>query len=392
MLILLYRFLNGYLHLRVRTKHPEKFLNLCFANGISIYKSTFKKSDLYLKTSITSFRKIRKIKPRFKGKVHIVKKVGLPFFISKNKGRYGFAAGMVLFFMFLFIMSRFVWNVEVVGANAENTVKTKIALNDIGIRNGVLSEKIDVKSLRNELLLKVSELSWAAINIEGCEVTVNVTQTEKKDEISNEPSNLVSMYDGVIVSVEATKGSAAVTVGEAVRKGDLLISGVLEYSDLYTELVRAKGRVMAEITETIKVSQPLKITEKVKTGYEKKLSVIDFFGIKIPLFIGGVNGNFKVSQTKIPIKLFCKTLPIEFITNKFSFYEEKEVYFSKANASILARKKLDEKVKKFVGDGKILDIKISENIAQDNLEIVAKIRCEKNIVLEEKIVLSTSNQ
>ena len=297
-----------------------------------------------------------------------------------------------MFFVFLFFMSRFIWSVEVVGANEQNKLKAEKALDEIGIKNGVLSEKIDVKNLRNELLLKVNELSWAAINIEGCDVTVNVTETEKKDNILNEPSNLVSEYDGIIVSVEAIKGSAAVTVGEAVRKGDLLISGVLEYNDLYTELVRARGKVMAEITESIKVSQPLKVTEKVKTGEEKKLTLIDFFGLKIPLFLGGVNGKFEVSSTKTPVKLFGKKLPIEIITNKYSFYEEENMYFSKANALTLARKTLDEKLEKFIGEGKILDINISEKIVGNNLELVAKLRCEKNIVLEEKIVLSTSNQ
>lgn len=392
MFIFLYRFFMGTLHIRLTTSSPEKFLNLCYANGIEIFKSRFKGKNLYFKTSIKSFKELRKINRRFSGKVHIVSKVGLPFFLYKNRERYGFLAGLTVFFLYLFIMSRFVWCINVSGTSLENTEKIINSLKEVGIYEGVRASSIDAKTVRNELLLKVNELSWAAINIEGSTVTIDVKETTKKDSEDTTPSNIYAEYDGVIKSVEALTGTAVVKPGQAVRKGDMLISGIVEYSTLHTELVRARGTVTAEIEETLKYYSNFKIKEKIRTGETKERTVLEIFSLKIPLYFGEITGDFECDIKSNNIKLFGKNLPIRKITKTFYFIEERENYFTKTNMKSGAEKILNEKIEKFIGDGKLLGKEISEIEDEKGIEFTAKILCEKDICREEKLLIGTSNQ
>lgn len=392
MLTFIYRFLKGFIHVKLNTENPEKFLNLCSANGIEIWKSTYKNKTLYFKTNIKSFKLIKKINSRFVGKVHITGKVGIPFITNRYKTRYGLFVGLIIYIGFLFFMSGLVWNIETLGVGENNKAAVIKSAKEIGIDYGVKVSSIDTKVMRNELLLKAKELSWAAINIEGCSVTIDATETEKKDEITYEPSNLKAMYDGVITAVEVKKGTAAVSVGQPVRKGDVLISGTVEYKDMHTELVRAKGTVIAEIESTLTVSQPLKIKENVRTGKEKKLYAVNFFGIKFPLYLGGIKGKYEYEKEEKSVKLWKKHLPIT-ITEKI-FYEtrEKETYFSHSDAKKLCEEKLNEKIKEFVAEGEILSKKITEKADGDSLDLTVEIKCKKNITFEEKMLISTGNE
>lgn len=391
MLVYIYRFIYGYLHLKLKTQRPERFLNLCSANNINIYKTSFKGGVLYFKTNISSFKMLKKINLKFKGKVHIISKKGLPFILFKYRKRYGILVGTVLFVFIIFFMSDFVWNVEIKGASEENIPEISSTLEAIGLKEGIRISAIDPKVMRNNLLLNANGLSWGAVNIEGCTVTVDVKETNKKEEISKEPTNLKAECGGIITKIEALEGTTIVRVGDAVSKGDLLISGIIEYKDLHTQLVRAKGKVYAETEKTIKIVQPLKINEKVKIGKTKKRSVISFFGIKIPLYFGDISNEYICETTEQYCKVLGVKLPIKIVTKKFEFVKDEEKYFSVSNAKILAEKNLEKEINEYILDGKLLSKNITEYSDKNNFVLIAKLKCEKNIILEEKMLISTRN-
>ena len=83
--------------MRINSTKPEKLLNLCAAKGVGIWRVTIKKNVIYFKIGIDSFKRLRKLKRNIPCRIHITKKVGLPFFIAKNKKRYGFVTGFIIF-------------------------------------------------------------------------------------------------------------------------------------------------------------------------------------------------------------------------------------------------------------------------------------------------------
>lgn len=391
MLLFFYRYLCGYVLVEFVSQWPEKLLNLCVANGISVWKVHLNDKRLCFKIGISSFKEIRKYKRNISGKIHIVKKCGVPFLIAKNKKRYGMLVGFVLFLTILYFLSGFIWNIEINGNQNVSDKEIYDCLKDIGIYEGVAISKINPENHRNELLLKMKDISWAAINIEGSRLTLDITEVKKKEENSTIPSNLKADSDGIIKSIEVISGVANVKVGDVVRKGDLLVSGVIEYQDMHTEFVRSRGKITAEVEKSFSVKQPLKISVKKRTGKKQKRTVLEIFGIKIPLYFGRINKPYESEKTEIKTEKNNAYLPIRLISKSFYYTEEKMYTISENEAKNLALTELESEINDYLNGGKISDKKISYIIEKDNIVVSAKIKCEKSIIFEEKLLLNTRN-
>jgi similar to stage IV sporulation protein len=390
-ILFLYRFLCGYLYLRVKAKNPEKLLNLCAAKGISIWRVSVKKDTLYFKIGIHSFKKLRVYKRRIPCKIHITKKVGLPFFVLKNKKRYGMPVGIALFIAIIYFMSGSVWNICISGNKNVKSSDIMSSLNEIGIYEGAFIKNIDPEEKRNELLLKQSGLSWAAINIEGSKITVDVSETKQSEKNDNSPSNLIANAEGIIKKIEAKNGVIKAKVGDAVRKGQLLVSGIREFEDGSEQFVRSKGNVFAEVEYSFETVQPLKVTEFIKTGEVLERKVLNFFGLKIPLFIGGVEGPFITSLKTEKISSGEAYLPIKIISKKFYKTKETTYRLNEQQAKQRAEKAAEEKAKTLTNNGEIIAKNHQVIVEKEAVIIKTQIKCLKDIAFEEKILLDTSN-
>ena len=110
----IYMHLAGYVNITVEGFFVERFINSCFANDIFLWNLERKKAT-YLKARIgvKDFKKIRKIARNTKCKVKIENKKGLPIFVNKYKKRKAFAVFFIIIIIFMFSITRFVWNIEV---------------------------------------------------------------------------------------------------------------------------------------------------------------------------------------------------------------------------------------------------------------------------------------
>lgn len=93
----------------------ERFINSCFANNIFLWNLERQKTT-YLKArvGINDFKKIKKIARNTKCKVKIENKKGLPIIIHKYKKRKAFLFFFIFLFVFIFLITRSVWNIEIV--------------------------------------------------------------------------------------------------------------------------------------------------------------------------------------------------------------------------------------------------------------------------------------
>lgn len=391
MLLWIYKFINGYVYVKFISPFPEKMLNICAANGLNFWKVTLKKNILYFKISISDFKRLKVFKRNIKGKIHITKKNGLPFILQRNKYRYGMLVGAVIFVLLINFMSGFVWNLHISGnenISAESILQSLEALN---IKEGSRISKIDPQIARNQLLINRKDISWAAFNIEGCRLTVDITETKQKDDKSKDPSNLKAAEDGVIKAVEVISGVANVRVGDAVLKGDLLVSGVVEYKDQHTEFVRSRAKIIAETEKVIRVEVPFKQTKRLQTGKYKKRRVLCFFGVKLPLYLGAVGENFELepkNQTENESKPY---LPIKIIENNYYETYDTEIVLTNDKAKQQAKTELEKAIKNYLSDGKILSQRTVSESNENALVMYAELKCEKDIILEEKILVNTRN-
>ena len=317
-MLFLYRFFCGILEVEFSGVYPEKILNLCAQNKIGIWNTRFMVQKIRLFITVKDFRKLPKILKKSGIKAHILKKKGFPFFINKYKKRFGIFAGIALFFAVLQFISGFIWIIEVEGNKTVQTKEILSVCSDLGIKTGVKSDSIDTKNSPQSLLLRMDELAWGSFNIEGCKLTVNVSEVTSKKEDNSVATNLKASADGVIKKIDVTSGNCVVKVGDTVKKGDVLVSGIIENAS-ETKFVHSIGSIIAETQETVRFNEPFLKKVKYPLGKHKKKSVLEIFTLKIPLYIGKENGNFETEIQHNALELFSQKLPIILHTKKFQF-------------------------------------------------------------------------
>ena len=115
-----------------------------------------------------------------------------------------------------------------------------------GVQFGAIRKDVRSEQVKNALLGELPELEWVGINTTGCVVTISVRerQTAEEPKKSTGVSSIVSIRDGVIEQMTVTGGSASVKPGQAVKAGQVLISG---YTDcgLSIRAERAEGEIYA---------------------------------------------------------------------------------------------------------------------------------------------------
>lgn len=319
MIIKVLHYIFGYLTVEITGEFCERILNLFSLHKISIWNIERTSEKIFLCLKLKDFKKIRKIRGKTKIKIKIVDRIGVPFIVHRNRFRYGFLSGVFLFFLMIYALNLFVWRIEVTGNETVDTAEILAACEEIGLKNGIKKSKIDSYKMRDELLLCTEKLAWASVNLEGSVVTVNVSEIKSSAD-SDEICNIVADFNGVIKDIKVQKGSAAVLKGDAVQKGDLLISGVVSVTG-HTYFTNATGVVTAEVEEKIPICVPLKAVEKVACGKTYKKYSVDFFNISLPLFLGKETRYFEGVTKVSHLELFGKQLPISVYTLEVSPYK-----------------------------------------------------------------------
>ena len=381
MFIYIYRFLVGFLKISVKGEFVERLLNLFAVNNITIWEIIQRENKLTFYIKIKDFKNIRRIKNNNKIRIKILKKVGLPFYLNRYKARYGLAVGFVVFMLILKILGLFVWDIEIIG-NVQNTDAVLKQCAELNIKNGSLTTSLDLPILKEQLLLKSNNLAWGSINAEGSRITINVTEIKNNRE-EKQPANIIAVCDGIIKKISVSSGQAEVLIGQPVIKGQILISGTVEGFN-NTDFVQADGEILAEITETFTFTE--NYIQKIKTpDYSDKKYVLDFFNLKVPLYLGQ-NFGFESTEYKVSqLKLFGKNMPIKIHCRKFNYIKEVESIFSREALIIKTHDLFDEQLKKQqIGEFETISTVITDS--EEGITINYTIRYLKSIGMREKLL------
>ena len=199
--------LFGYINIEVEGFFIEKFINICFAKGIFLWKIERKNSTtITARISINDFKILPTIARKTKCKVHLKEKRGFPFLMNKYKKRKVFAITILVIVFLIFGLTRFVWNIEIICDGEINNQEILNLLAEDGIKEGVLISKIDTERVINEIRLKRSDISWIGIKISGTNVIVNIVKATDKPEILDEniACNIISDKEAIITKITAT--------------------------------------------------------------------------------------------------------------------------------------------------------------------------------------------
>ena len=389
MVVWLYRFIFGRLSIKFYGDFPEKALNLCAENGITLWNSKFKEGSIIANITVKDFYILRYI---LKGKgvrIHILHKSGLPFIINRYKRRPGLIIGAIVFIVILQILSGFVWVIDIEGNSGTKTEDILKACEKIGIKTGMRVSDVHSKIQREKLLLELDSLSWAALNVEGSRLTINVTETKKEKKEEKKPCNLKAKSDGIIKKIDVTSGNSVVSVGDAVKKGDILVSGIIENVG-GTRFVYSKGTVIAEVEKTFTLKEKYKKTVYSENGKNKTKEVLEVFGLKIPFFLGSETGTYKEIADIKNYKFFGKSLPIKLYKKQFIYTEKTEITRDKERLAEILTEEMNKVIKKEKGENlKIMDKKFTYQ--PDGVSLEFKLKSYENIAYCDYLLINAGN-
>lgn len=287
------RYTGGYLKVRLTGPASERFLNLCMARGITLWDLSRPEGEaLCFFVSIRDFRRIGPLVKKAGVHVKITGRFGLPFFLYRNRKRKLFGAGVAAFFLVLFVMSRFIWNISLEGNRQFTDDMLLHYLDSQNIHYGMVKSAVDCERLEESIRSAYPEIIWVSARVSGTRLLIRIKENDvvgivpQKEET---PQNLVADKAGTIVKIVVRRGKAQVLEGDEVEPGQILISGEIPILGdggelLNTHFVRADGDIFIRTRESYTESVSKQVTERVRTGKKRRgirlrLGILEFLWI-----------------------------------------------------------------------------------------------------------------
>lgn len=292
-------WLKGYTVLEVDSLCAERFFNLCINRGILIHRLYPDNDKSIFATSVKDYYRLKPVVRKTKPHIRLVKKVGFPFVFRRVLNHRFFIAGIILFVTVLLALGRFIWNIRLDG-NYMNSDDTLYAyLRENGITYGTRISDIDCEELEAQIRRDYDNIIWVSAAIHGTSLDIDVR--ENTDEVievpAGTPSDMVSKYDGIVYSIVARNGTPVVKAADTVKKGDVLISGIVTTYNESSEPIK-KEAVYAD--GEVKLLVELNYDDSLLRGYIKK----------------EYTGN---SYKSVRLRAFNKTLYLDVYREKYDY-------------------------------------------------------------------------
>ncbi len=331
--------LGGMVSICVTSADIAKDINCIQDMQITLYQLTQNEDPLTVTFQIqrNDFRKFK----------YLAKKRGISWKITNRNGVYwqlkGFIkrpvlmVGIVLLLILITFLPTRVFFFQVEG---NSKIPTKLILEkcqSCGLTFGASRETVRSEKVKNALLESIPQLQWAGVNTSGCVATISVRERSEQQAISKPIGigSIVSSRDGVITKITATKGNTVCSIGQAVRKGQVLISG---YTDCGISIRGeiAEGEIYALTHRNLTVVFASDFRERGKVLRREQ---------KYSLIIGKKRINFYKGSGISPsscVKMYSEKyvtlpggfqLPIAFVTEEWTYYDEVELAVTEVTAA-----------------------------------------------------------
>lgn len=357
---------QGYVICYMKGYSIERFINLCRSKGVNI--SDIKKSAQGYEFQLTlkDYRNIRPIARKTKAIPYIKKRCGLPFLLHRYRKRQGLFLGILMFLVLLFVMSRFIWDISIIGGYKYTKEALLEFVNENGIYTGMMQSDVDCQQIEEKIRLRYSDISWVSAEVKGTRLIIKFTETNMPipKQTTREPSNIVATKPGIITSMITRNGTPQVKIGDVVREGDILVSGVVDVVGDFDTLIRKKtvvadADIICKSYYNYNESYPLHYKKKCYTGKQKSKYVLQLFQNKISLYNPRISyDSYDIIMEESVLKLSWNFyLPIRYQVTTYKEYQSKDEVYSKEEAIKIVMIRLKEYLDNLVAN----DVQIIEN-------------------------------
>ncbi len=272
-----FRSVSGTVTLELTSADPMGTMNALQKANIPILDLE-KKTELQYSFSIYRkfVKKIKKITEKRGDSLKIQGKEGLFWTVTELRKRPVLVLGLLAVLIFsLWVPSR-VFFVRVEGNSAVPSKQIIQQAQLAGIGFGASRRQVRSEKMKNNLLNIMPQLQWAGVNTYGCVAVITVRERNdlQKEEAKPGVSSIVAACDGIVREMTVTKGSALCKPGQAVKAGQVLVSG---YTDcgLYIQATRAEAEIFGQTQRNLTALFPTDYDVRTeKTAVIKKYSLL----------------------------------------------------------------------------------------------------------------------
>lgn len=318
---------------------------------------------------------------------------GLPGFIGLLMRRKGIVAAFIVFMLLHIFSSAVIWDIRIEGAERLSDDEVLRALGEQGFEIGDAWRDIDKNFIETNVLVNCKDISWISINRRGTVAYVRIMESENigaQDKEAPLYSNILADRDAVVEEIRVEKGMAVVKVGDVVKKGDILISGIVE-TESGTYFCRAAGVIIGQSVSDVSVEVSRKGIERSYLEDFTREIRINLFKISINIFKNYricLNDYDIIENVREYALLGKYDLPLSLSEISCREYENIEVFYSDDEMTVMARELLNEKIRNTFDESEILKMRSFGEFTDEGYRLITEVVYLTNIANESAIEVS----
>ena len=194
-----------------------------------------------------------------------------------------------------------------------------------GVYFGAPKKDVGSQQIKNGLLSNIPQLQWAGIRTQGCVAVISVREsavTQPKEPVYD-VSSIVASKDAVIDSITVLRGNGLCKAGQAVKAGQVLISG---YTDcgICIQATAASGEILGHTSYALKAIFPVErqVRESITDKHQKFSIILGKKQINLSKYSGISGGScakiYEQNYISLPGGF---TLPISLLREEWIYYD-----------------------------------------------------------------------
>lgn len=309
------QYIKGYVTIKVWGYSTERLLNLCGNHDILVWNIVNHGDYDTMNISVEGFFALKPLLKKTGTKASVLKRYGLPFFMSKMQRRKIFVIGLVGCMLFWILTSGYIWNIKIEG----NYVLTDDVLMDYlagqGVHVGMKKKRLQIEELEKGLREEYDVITWTSVQVEGTTLLIYIKENEMPEYDQNsqqenaEGMDLIATRSGTVSYIITRSGVPQVALGDQVEKGDVLVSGAVPvYNEDTTvrkyQFVQSDADISLRYNESVSVKRDILYEEKQYTGKQKDMPLFGIQDHEWSLGLGKISYvAYDISEEKNQVKL-----------------------------------------------------------------------------------------
>lgn len=324
----LWRSMGGMVRATLTSADPGNALAEINSRGITVFDAAGKDDGIVSEFSVRrqDVPSLRRLAKKKGYGLTVTRSAGIYWTVKNLLHRPVLVLSLILFCVLgMYLPSRVLF----IRIEGNSTVPTRLILEkcaECGISFGASRSGVRSETVKNALLEAIPQLQWAGVNTSGCVATVTVRERTdaEKEESSGGVCSIVAACDGVITECTVIRGNRLCRVGQAVRAGDVLVSG---YTDcgLCIQATRAEAEIYARTQRELTAITPTIWTRESENRVTEKKYALIIGKKRINFYKGsGISGT---SCDKIYSEYYITlpggfTLPVAVVTEAWTYADE----------------------------------------------------------------------